>query len=289
MGMVGRTQRQQVYGTEPAVARNESVARVLDLVPLTEVAEAEAPVAPDTSPAPVTEPGMVIDLRGAEPVINLHQVEHWLGQRTAGLLEAPKWQLVLKRAMDIVGGLVLFLFSLPVFIAATIGILLTSPGPIFYRQTRIGKYGEPFTFLKFRSMSVDADEQLVSMRSENEATGPIFKIRQDPRITPVGRVLRKLSIDELPQVFHVLSGKMSLVGARPPLPDEVQAYGQREWLRLLARPGLTCIWQTSGRSDLDFDTWVDMDIEYLLNWNLWLDVKLLVKTVPAVLTGRGAY
>jgi len=235
------------------------------------------------------DPDIVIDLRGADPVVNLRQLEDWLGHRTGGLLHASPWKLATKRAMDITIGLLLLLVSLPVFFIASFAIVVTSPGPIFYRQTRVGKYGQPFTFLKFRSMRVGADEQRAELSNQNEVSGPVFKIRQDPRITPVGRVLRKLSIDELPQVFHVLSGKMSLVGARPPLPDEVDTYGSREWLRLLARPGLTCIWQTSGRSDLGFDTWVDMDIEYILNWNLGLDVKLLFKTVPAVLSGRGAY
>jgi lipopolysaccharide/colanic/teichoic acid biosynthesis glycosyltransferase len=123
----------------------------------------------------------------------------------------------------------------------------------------------------------------------NEATGPIFKVRDDPRMTKVGRVLRKLSIDEMPQLLHVLSGKMSLVGPRPPLPEEVVTYSEFEWQRLSVQPGITCIWQVSGRSDLDFDTWVQMDIQYIEEWTLSSDLRLLLRTVPAVLTGRGAY
>ena len=284
--MVGRT---EWVDTEMFAFIEAIQDREVHLQAVPPIEETDAAVVERAEPTDFDEADIVIDLRGADPVINLRQLEDWLGDRTGGLLHASRWGLATKRAMDITIGSLFLLISLPVFFIASFAIVVTSPGPVFYRQTRIGKYGEPFTFLKFRSMRAGAHEQRADLSDQNEVSGPVFKIREDPRITPVGRVLRKLSIDELPQVFHVLSGKMSLVGARPPLPDEVDTYGSREWLRLLARPGLTCIWQTSGRSDLDFDTWVDMDIDYILNWNLGLDVKLLFKTVPAVLSGRGAY
>jgi lipopolysaccharide/colanic/teichoic acid biosynthesis glycosyltransferase len=139
-------------------------------------------------------------------------------------------------------------------------------------------------------MCRDAEAKRRELDEQNEVPdGVVFKIRHDPRITRMGRVLRRLSVDELPQLFHVLSGKMSLVGPRPPLPEEVAAYGAWEAQRLLVKPGLTCIWQVSGRSDLDFHTWVQMDIEYIRDWSLWLDLKLLLRTIPAVLSGHGAY
>lgn len=232
---------------------------------------------------------VVIDLRGGEQIIHLESVEPTPPDERAGLFNPPAWKLVVKRVMDILVGGAALVLLLPLIVITALAVVATSRGPIFHRQTRIGKNGEPFSFVKFRTMVNDASDHRDSLDDQNEANGPIFKIKQDPRITRVGRLLRKLSIDEIPQLLHVLSGKMSLVGVRPPLPDEVDHYGEREWLRLTAKPGLTCIWQTSGRSDLDFDTWVDMDVEYLENWSLLLDIELLIKTVPAVLSGRGAY
>ena len=146
-----------------------------------------------------------------------------------------------------------------------------------------------FRFRKFRSMRATADDEKVELAALNEKSGPIFKIREDPRMTSVGRWLRRTSLDELPQLFHVASGRMSLVGPRPHLPVEVAMYGSRASQRLSVKPGVTCIWQVSGRSDLDFDTWIDLDLEYIQRWSLWSDIKLLVLTVPAVLSGRGAY
>jgi lipopolysaccharide/colanic/teichoic acid biosynthesis glycosyltransferase len=138
-------------------------------------------------------------------------------------------------------------------------------------------------------MRVNAEEEKAQLTALNEHSGPIFKIREDPRVTSVGRWLRRTSLDELPQLFHVASGRMSLVGPRPHLPEEVAMYGSRAYRRLSVKPGVTCIWQVSGRSDLDFDTWIDLDLEYIQRWSLWSDIKLLVLTVPAVLSGRGAY
>jgi len=232
---------------------------------------------------------VVIDLRTADPVIRLEPEEDPMFLLHGGLFDPPVWKVMVKRVMDVFIGGVALILLLPLIVITALAVATTSRGPMFFRQTRIGKGGEPFSFLKFRTMVVDADDHRHGLHEQNEASGPVFKIREDPRITRVGRVLRKLSIDEIPQLLHVLSGKMSLVGVRPPLPDEVEHYGEREWLRLTAKPGLTCIWQTSGRSDLDFETWVDMDVEYLTNWSLMLDIELLIKTVPAVLTGRGAY
>ena len=166
---------------------------------------------------------------------------------------------------------------------------MTSPGPPIFRQTRVGIDGRRFSFYKFRSMRVTAEQERDQLVDLNERGGPIFKIKDDPRITKVGWLTRRSSIDELPQLWNVLRGDMSLVGPRPPLPAEVEQYSAWEDQRLRVKPGITCIWQVSGRSDLDFETWVAMDIEYIERWRLWLDIVLLAKTIPAVLSGRGAY
>ncbi len=208
-------------------------------------------------------------------------------ERAAGLLGAHWWQVAVKRAIDLLGATAMILVLSPILIIAAAAVAFTSPGPILYRQRRVGRDGEPFTMVKFRSMYDRAHEQRDLRR--NEATGPVFKIRDDPRITGVGRVLRRLSIDELPQLFNVVKGEMSLVGPRPALPEECAHYTEREMGRLMVKPGLTCRWQVSGRSDVTFEQWVDMDLEYIDTWSLRQDFVLMLKTVPAVISGRGAY
>jgi len=222
-------------------------------------------------------------LRTAEPIVEIDRLTD------SGLAKASPFELGVKRAVDIVVAMLALAVLLPVFLAVAAAIKLTSKGPVFFRQPRVGRLGEKFNFYKFRSMRTTAVYEKPQLRELNEKDGPIFKIKNDPRITKVGRVIRKLSIDELPQLVHVLSGKMSLVGPRPHLPEEVAAYDARAARRLAVKPGITCIWQVSGRADLDFDTWIDLDLEYINTWSLGLDAKLLVKTVPAVLSGKGAY
>lgn len=207
----------------------------------------------------------------------------------AGLVAVTALQLRVKRAVDVVGSFMLLTLLAPLFLVVAMLVRVTSPGPIFYAQERLGTAGRPFRILKFRSMYRDADQRLGEVAALNEADGPVFKIRNDPRVTPVGKVVRKLSIDELPQLWNVLRGEMSLVGPRPPLQSEYDQYTPRQRQRLLVRPGLTCMWQVSGRSHVDFDTWVEMDLAYIRDWSLWLDVKILLRTLPAVLSGRGAY
>jgi exopolysaccharide biosynthesis polyprenyl glycosylphosphotransferase len=208
---------------------------------------------------------------------------------SGGLLDAAGWQVVVKRAADLIGGVLLLTLLLPIMLIAAMLVRVTSPGPALYVQKRIGKDGRPFRMYKFRSMRRGAHLTREELRNLNEVSGPVFKIRRDPRITPVGRWLRRLSIDELPQLINVLRGEMSLVGPRPPLLEEYVTYSQRERERLSVKPGLTCIWQVSGRSDLDFRTWVEMDLEYIANWSLRRDVRILLLTIPAVFSGRGAY
>jgi exopolysaccharide biosynthesis WecB/TagA/CpsF family protein len=199
--------------------------------------------------------------------------------------------LAAKRAMDIAGATFGLLFLSPVLLGAAALVKLTTQGPALLRQTRIGKDGKPFGLFKFRSMYVDADARRVALEAQNQhgADGITFKLRRDPRVTPVGRWLRKSSLDELPQLWNVLKGDMSLVGPRPPLPHEVARYTPAHRRRLEAKPGLTCLWQVSGRADLPFERQVALDIEYLGKRSVLLDIAILLRTIPAVVTARGAY
>ena len=196
---------------------------------------------------------------------------------------------VIKRAMDLGGAGVGLVLMSPIFLLAAVAIKLDSPGPVFYCQTRLGKNGRPFPMLKLRSMVQDAHAGQSALATANHMDGPVFKIRTDPRMTRVGKFLRKASLDELPQLWNVLHGEMTLVGPRPPIPEEVANYEPWQRERLAVKPGLTCIWQVSGRSDIGFDDWVKLDIEYIRHQSLGLDLKLLLLTIPAVITGRGAY
>lgn len=206
-----------------------------------------------------------------------------------GLLDASRAALLAKRGMDVVLSLIALVVLAPVLIVAMVAVRVSSPGPALFVQERIGRGGKPFKMLKIRSMYVDAERQRECYEALNECTGPVFKLHNDPRVTTVGRVLRKFSLDELPQLVNVLRGEMSLVGPRPPLPAEWATYGDFERRRLLVTPGITCIWQISGRSDIDFSNWVEMDLAYIRSWSLWLDLALLLRTIPAVLSARGAY
>ncbi len=197
-------------------------------------------------------------------------------------------ELVAKRTLDLALSLVLFLVTLPIQLIAALAILVASGAPVFFRQVRSGLNGRQFTLLKFRTMKQGSEEGLSEISHLNEMTGPVFKATRDPRLTPVGRLLRRLSIDELPQLWNVIVGDMSLVGPRPPLPEEVSRYEPWQRRRLSMKPGLTCLWQVSGRSEVDFDRWMALDLKYIDTWSPLLDLKILLKTVPAVLSGRGA-
>jgi exopolysaccharide biosynthesis polyprenyl glycosylphosphotransferase len=197
--------------------------------------------------------------------------------------------IVLKRLSDLIGSVILLLSLLPVFLLVGILIKIESKGPIFYRQRRIGKNGLPFDMIKFRSMKYNADSQKEKLIHKNEMSGPVFKLRNDPRITRIGSFIRKYSIDELPQLWNVLKGQMSLIGPRPPLPEEVAEYTDYHWRRMDVLPGMTGLWQVSGRSDLDFEQWLNLDIYYIEHWSFMLEMKILVKTIPVVVKGTGAY
>jgi exopolysaccharide biosynthesis polyprenyl glycosylphosphotransferase len=198
--------------------------------------------------------------------------------------------LAIKRALDIAAGTLGLLALSPLLLTVMVLIKLEDGGPLFFQQKRVGLRGRLFGMWKFRSMVLNADALKDTLLQSNEMKGGVtFKMKNDPRITRVGKYLRKFSIDEMPQLWNVFRGEMSLVGPRPPVPREVQEYTVEERQRLLAKPGLTCFWQVGGRSDIDFNGQVRLDVEYIKSRSLWLDIKLLFKTVPAVLLGKGAY
>jgi lipopolysaccharide/colanic/teichoic acid biosynthesis glycosyltransferase len=197
-------------------------------------------------------------------------------------------QLAIKAGADrALASLLLLLFAAPMLLVA-LAVRLDSAGPVIFRQIRVGRGGRPFTIYKFRSMTADAEVRLGGLRGLNEAEGPLFKMRSDPRVTRVGRFIRRTSLDELPQLWNVVRGEMSLVGPRPALPDEVARYDGRERRRLLVRPGMTGAWQVGGRSRLGWEEAIDLDLAYIDGWSLWVDVVLLVRTVSAVATCDGA-
>jgi exopolysaccharide biosynthesis polyprenyl glycosylphosphotransferase len=194
-----------------------------------------------------------------------------------------------KRLLDIFGSLFLILLLSPVMLVIAALVKLTSKGPVFYTSKRIGRMGRTFDFYKFRSMYLDADARLAEVLDKNEKDGPIFKMHDDPRITRLGRFLRRTSLDELPQLFNVFRGDMSLVGPRPPLPHEVEKYDEYAMERLSVRPGMTCYWQIMGRSNLSFTEWMELDHKYLEEMSVFTDLKILLKTPIAVIKGDGAY
>ncbi|ESU46381.1 undecaprenyl-phosphate galactose phosphotransferase [Streptomyces sp. HCCB10043] len=196
---------------------------------------------------------------------------------------------MVKNVLDRAGALFGLLALAPLLLAVALSVRLSSRGPVFHRQVRQGQHNRPFTMWKFRTMVADAEQLKAQLAVVNEVDGPLFKMRSDPRVTPVGRMLRRTSIDELPQLLNVLLGHMSLVGPRPPLPEEASRYDEREHRRLAVKPGLTGLWQVSGRSDLSWQETVSLDLWYVDNWSVAADMGLLARTVRAVTDGRGAY
>jgi len=225
--------------------------------------------------------------------ISSPSLDDFYGRPVLVFRSAPEssWQGVIKQIMDFVGALLMVLLAGPLLmLPAALLIKLTSKGPIFFRQMRSGLNGAPFTIYKFRTMVTNAEQIKHELAAMNEMTGPVFKVTKDPRITPVGKWLRKFSIDELPQLFNVLRGEMSLVGPRPLPVDEIKRINDLAHRRRLSvKPGITCLWQVSGRNEIkEFKDWVRLDLEYIDNWSLWLDLKILLWTIPAVFGGSGA-
>jgi exopolysaccharide biosynthesis polyprenyl glycosylphosphotransferase len=218
--------------------------------------------------------------------------DDFLGRPVMVFRSAPEasMQIVAKQVMDLLGAFFLLLVTSPLFLFSAVAIKLTSRGPIFFRQERCGLNGKPFTMLKFRSMVTDAEQRQHELASLNEMGGPVFKVTNDPRVTEIGKFLRRYSLDELPQLLNVLRGEMSLVGPRPLPVHEVKRFDDPSHRRRLSvKPGLTCLWQVSGRNNVsDFREWVRLDLHYIDNWSLWLDCKILAQTLPAVIIGTGA-
>lgn len=212
-------------------------------------------------------------------------------QAAAQRLRTGRWGYrLVKRTSDILFSLAVLVFFSWLFLIVAIAIKIDDPeGPVFFAQERIGRDGKPFKMYKFRSMCSDAEERLAELQELNEKDGPVFKIANDPRITRVGSVIRKLSIDELPQFFNVLGGDMSIVGPRPPLPKEVEKYTPRQAQRLSVRGGLTCYWQTRRNRDaITFDEWIELDLLYIKQCSIWADIKLIIQTIGVVLTAQGS-
>ena len=203
---------------------------------------------------------------------------------------AASLQGLAKQAIDFAGALAMLVLLSPVFLLCALAVKINSPGPVLFRQKRSGINGRPFTMYKFRSMATNAEQRKHELAAMNEMSGPVFKVANDPRITPVGRYLRRFSLDELPQLFNVLKGAMSLVGPRPLPVDETKRFEDLAHRRRLSvKPGLTCLWQISGRNEVnEFSDWVRLDLEYIDNWSLWLDIKILFRTIPVVFIGTGA-
>jgi exopolysaccharide biosynthesis polyprenyl glycosylphosphotransferase len=195
--------------------------------------------------------------------------------------------MIVKRALDVVGAVAGLIVTAPLTLAIAISIRRDSPGPILFRQQRVGLHGRTFDVVKFRTMVIGAEEQLGELLALNEIRGHAFKITEDPRITPVGQWLRRTSLDELPQLWNVLSGAMSLVGPRPPLPSEVAGYDIWHRRRLSMKPGITGLWQVRARREADFDLWVETDLEYIDGWSLWMDFRILAETIPAIVSRSG--
>jgi lipopolysaccharide/colanic/teichoic acid biosynthesis glycosyltransferase len=208
------------------------------------------------------------------------------------LVPSPNWnrssQLVCKRAVDLLVSTFLLILLCPVFLVLALLVKLSSRGPVLYKWQVVGRNGVPLTGYKFRSMVMNADELKSQLVSRNEMKGPVFKLTVDPRVTPVGAWMRRYSLDELPQLYSVLTGEMSLVGPRPPLRTEYAHFTEYQKQKLTVKPGITCLWQVNGRNEVnDFDDWVSLDLEYIRRWSLWLDLAILLRTVGAVFSGSG--
>ncbi len=234
---------------------------------------------------PFALPANMFRLERARPLLSHAVTDGYIHYQS---VQSKPVQMAFKRFFDIVSsGVALWLLA-PLLLVVAALVKLTSRGPVLFRQQRVGLHGQPFGMLKFRTMVENAEALKAQLTAQNEMDGPVFKMKRDPRITSIGRFLRKFSIDELPQLINVLRGDMSVVGPRPPVPSEVARYEPWQRRRLSVRPGLTCIWQVSGRNEISFEQWMYMDLQYIDNWSFKKDVELVLKTFPVVLTGRGA-
>lgn len=234
---------------------------------------------------PFAMPAYLFRLDRARPLSNHAVGDGYIHYQSVGFKPT---QMAMKRLFDIASSAVALWLLLPLLGTVALLIKITSKGPVLFKQTRVGLNGRPFHMLKFRTMVENAEALKATLAAQNEMDGPVFKMKRDPRVTPIGRFLRKFSIDELPQLVNVLRGDMSVVGPRPPVPSEVAKYEAWQRRRLSVRPGLTCTWQVSGRNEISFEEWMYMDMQYIDHWSFSKDIQLILKTVPVVLTGHGA-
>lgn len=232
-----------------------------------------------------------VALNFSPKMVSKVSLENFKGTPLLTFSATPKneFPLLSKRILDIVVSALLLVISFPLFILASILIKATSKGPVLFRQVRCGLNGRRFVIYKFRTMVEGADEMKKDFKSMNILSEPVFKIKRDPRVTMIGRFLRRTSLDELPQLINILKGEMSFVGPRPPIPEEVEKYDRWQRRRLSIRPGLTSLWQISGRSEVDFDEWVRLDLKYIDEWSFLNDIKIILKTIPVIISGKGAY
>jgi exopolysaccharide biosynthesis polyprenyl glycosylphosphotransferase len=240
----------------------------------------------ETFGVPFALPAYTVRLGRAQPVAASAVADGFLHYLTGSV--KPEFRL-LKRLFDILASAAALWLLFPLLLVVAALVKLTSSGPVFFRQLRVGLHGKEFHMLKFRSMVANAEALKAALVAQNEQAGPVFKMKRDPRVTPLGRILRKYSIDELPQLVNVLRGDMTLVGPRPPVPQEVAQYEPWQRRRLSVPPGLTCLWQVSGRNDVAFEDWMYLDLQYIDHWSVGQDIGLLLKTVPVVVTGRGSH
>ena len=297
IGFVEIPGRPQIAAAEPRLGDVDAMAEILDDRVVDEVVfvTVDAAAAVDDSALRACED------RGIDITVTLPPTVPRGGKLAVSVLDGYErplltvqhtalgdFRMAIKRAMDFVGAVVLLALSAPITVATAIALKCTSKGPILFVQPRMGRNGRTFSMYKFRSMVIDAEARRTELEKSNEVDGPVFKIKRDPRVTAVGRFIRKTSIDELPQLLNVLFGDMSLVGPRPPLANEVREYRPWQRRRLSMKPGLTGLWQVSGRDSLGFEQRVELDLRYIDNWSLWLDLKILFRTVPTVLLGTGS-
>jgi exopolysaccharide biosynthesis polyprenyl glycosylphosphotransferase len=297
VGFVAVPEEKALAEAQPVVGPLAQLDEILD----TEVVDEVVFAVPGRSPEDFAGALRACDERGVDVLITMPPSVPSHGQMEIanvtgfslpmiGLTRTPTGEvrLIVKRIVDIVGAIVAIILTGPILLAAALTVKLEDGGPILFKQVRAGRNGRKFVMLKFRSMCVDAEARREALMHLNEMDGPVFKIKRDPRITRVGRIIRKTSIDELPQLFNVLVGHMSLVGPRPPLPAEVATYEPWQRRRLSVRPGITGLWQVSGRNQINFEEWMQLDLKYIDTWSLWLDLKILFRTVPVVLLHKGA-
>ncbi|MCR9159710.1 MAG: sugar transferase [Nannocystaceae bacterium] len=298
VGFVSVLGQPELTEAEPILGKIEDLTYMLD----TEVVDEVVFAVPERSHEDFAEALAACDERGVDVLLSMPSTVQLNGEMELanmtgfnmpmiGITQKPTGEVRLlgKRLLDVVASFFGIIAISPLLATVALIIKLEDGGPILFKQVRSGLQGRKFPMLKFRSMCVDAEKKKAELMHLNEMDGPVFKIKHDPRITRIGRFIRKTSIDELPQLFNVLVGQMSLVGPRPPLPSEVAQYKPRQRRRLSVRPGITGLWQVSGRSDIsDFDQWMALDLQYIDTWSLWLDIKILLKTVPVVLLHKGA-